>query len=121
MDKKISFATCLLATLVLFGCAEERWQKPGATEADYETAKLSCENRALERYPVSLRQVQVQEGRVAPLATRCSGSGATLKCSTTGGQYMDPKYVPVDDNENARWHVRHKCLVDKGWKPVEEE
>ncbi|MFA4994197.1 MAG: hypothetical protein WC521_02710 [Bdellovibrionales bacterium] len=113
-------ATCVLAFLFLSGCAE-KWQKPGATEQDFEKMKLSCDNQALKRFPILLRQIQIEGERMTPFSTRCTGSGPTLSCSTSGGQYVPPTYAPMDDNRAAREAATRRCYIENGWHPAENE
>jgi hypothetical protein len=42
----------LLAAMTASGCADGRWVKPGATDADYRTASYECEKDFLSVAPV---------------------------------------------------------------------
>jgi hypothetical protein len=119
MNRKMFFLTvCILSQTLLVGCAE-RWQKPGATDADFQDMKSTCGAQALARFPVVLRQMQAEEGHANPVVTKCSGSGASIRCTTSGGQYVPPRYLPVDDNKETRDRATRKCLIENGWRPVE--
>jgi hypothetical protein len=121
MNKKMfSLAVCVLASMLLSGCAE-RWQKPGATKADFQVMKSACENRSLSRFPVAIRQMQTEEGHMDPMATKCTGSGLSTKCFSSGGRYVPPKFVPVDDNRGARDQDMRRCYFENGWQPIEKK
>ena len=119
MNRKMFFLTICVLALTLFPACAERWQKPGATDADFQTMKSTCEARASTRFPFILGQIQTEEGHSNPMVTKCSGSGASTRCSTSGGQYMPPRYLPVDDNKEARDQATRKCLLENDWRPVE--
>jgi hypothetical protein len=121
MNKKMLFlAVCVFASTFLSGCAEQ-WQKQGAAKADFQAIKSACESRALSRFPVAIRQMQTEEGRMDPVATRCTGAGLATRCSTSGGRYVPPKFVPVDDNTDARDQDVRRCYFENGWQPVKRE
>ncbi len=115
MRKRISILGLCACAAFLAGCAEERWQKDSATDADFAAVKASCADKALARFPVELRQKRIGDERMTPLAARCSGSGPTLRCVTTGGQYVPPTYAAEDENERAREAAVRDCLIKNGW------
>jgi len=119
MNKTPYFQVVSLTALVFLGGCAQRWQKPGASDKDYQEMRASCEKWALERFPPSLREVAVDEGRITPIVTNCSGSGASLKCYTSGGRYISPTYMPVDDHQSLRDDETRACLIENGWSLVE--
>lgn len=112
----------LLSSLAVAGCAD-RWHKIGgsAGDDDFAAAEKTCQSRAAEKYPPILRQIQVEPARTVPLVTSCSGVGTSLRCGMSGGQYVPPKFMPVDDNALMREQETHACLREKGWRPASEK
>jgi hypothetical protein len=44
-----------------------------------------------------------------------------VNCFTTGGQYMPPVYMPVDQNQAGRNSGVRSCLFAAGWQPVKNK
>jgi hypothetical protein len=78
--------------------------------------------------PASVRQVQIAPARRNPAYTNCNGTvqangdgygGAygttTNNCTTTGGEYVPPVNISVDDNQNARNAAFQSCMFSNGW------
>lgn len=120
MNKKLSwvflFLTC---ALFLSGCAY-RWQKPGATEQDFEAAKAACNAQAAAHFPPLMRPVQLNNGYTTPVTTDCHGHGNEVHCVTSGGQYVPPSTTFVDDNEAAREQDVHACFFQNGWQMMKD-
>lgn len=112
------FVPCAMVFLLLSGCAE-RWEKPGASDGDFQKMKAVCADKAMLHFPPIIRQIEIEGARMNPVVTSCSGSGVTMRCGTSGGQYTPPTYAPVDDNQTARDQDTRKCFFDNGWRPVE--
>jgi hypothetical protein len=112
-------AICILVSMLLSGCAE-RWQKPGASQEDFQAMKSSCENSSRLRFPPMLRLVQNEDEHTTPITTTCSGAGAARVCSTSGGRYVPPTFSSVDDNKSARDQATRACFLENGWRPVKE-
>lgn len=96
----------LLAALSLPGCAVERWEKPGATEAEFHSMKAQCNARAYERAP--------------PLTRTESRTVSRTRCNSQGKQchdYYATEYSSVDLNERTRDQVRRVCYAANGWIP----
>jgi len=121
MKNRLLFLTpCALVFILLSGCAE-RWEKPGASDADFQKTKAVCDDRAMLHFPISIRQIEIEGARMNPGVTNCtwSGSGGTMHCGTSGGQYEPPRFASVDDNQTARNQDVRKCFFDNGWHPAE--
>jgi hypothetical protein len=111
----------LLAFLPLAGCASQLWAKPGGTPAEFEGAKAGCNTQSYAMFPPMMQQVMVMAGYVTPVQTSCSGGGYAVNCFTTGGNYVPPLYVPVDQNQGARNSAVRSCLMTAGWQPVKDK
>lgn len=109
----------LLSSLAASGCAE-RWHNIAGAD-DFASAEKACQQRAAEKYPPIVRQIQVEPARTTPLVTSCSGVGASLRCGMSGGQYVPPRFMPVDDNALMREQEARACLREKGWRPASEK
>ena len=119
MNKIYGFLLCAGLSFSLIGCAE-KWQKPGGTERDFEAMKASCASRAAAKFPPLMRLEQATNGYVTPETTTCKDSGRSVTCRTTGGQYVPPTVMAVDDNEEGRNQEIRACFFERGWQPVED-
>ena len=108
----------LTALVLLAGCAQ-RWEKPGATEAEFDRDLRRCEARALERHPPRLERRMISGGYFAPPRTRCHGHGKHRRCRTVPGRYMPPVWGDVDLNRGARRGELELCLREHGWRKAE--
>lgn len=105
--------------LMLTGCAE-KWEKFGATEQEFEAMKAACISRASARFPPMMRQVQLTNGYTTPVITNCNGFGYSVSCFSSGGQYVPPTYIAIDDNTGARDQDTRSCFYENGWHPVKD-
>ncbi len=80
-----------VGSLLLLGCAEVRYVKPGATQADFETDKVDCHNEIL-----------------------MSPTGVALSRSTMGKPGVGQGIATQSANQKARRDVK-ECLASKGW------
>ena len=101
--------------VIISGCTV--WVKPGATEAEFNGTKAACSSRAYSRFPPRLTEVQIMAGYYAPIQTQCTGNGYSSSCFTTGGQYIQPVTMMVDQNENPRGSDIRSCFYENGWTP----
>jgi hypothetical protein len=108
---------CVVLPLVLAGCAES-WEKPGGTEQEFEATKALCTNQAYHQFPPLVHQVQTSGGYVKPPTTNCTGNDDFTNCSTSGGKYVAPTSMIVDDNLAARDQAVRACFFANGWQPV---
>jgi len=114
MKTALLLALVLASTLTLSGCADT-WEKPGATQQEFEATKAACMSRAAARFPPMNRQVQIGNGYMTPVTTNCTGFGYSVNCLSTGGQYVPPSVITVDDNANARRQDTRSCFFENGW------
>ena len=119
MPKLLVLAVIASALVTLTGCAE-RWEKPGATEYEFNAMKAACSSRAAARFPPMMRQVQLTNGYTTPITTNCSGYGYSVTCNTTGGQYVPPVIISVDDNNGVRSQDTRSCFFENGWRPEKD-
>lgn len=108
--------TIILASLALSACAEN-WVKPGATPADMEAALSQCSAEAYVTLPPLMQRVMASPAGRTPVRTRCTGSGNTTNCTTTGGDYRPAVYRNDDVNEDGRHEVQRACMFRNGWQP----
>jgi hypothetical protein len=105
----------LAALLLIAGCAQ-RWEKPGATQAEFEVMHSRCEARSQAEFPPVMTQVMSTAGYTTPVQTNCQNSANNTNCRTTGGQYMPPTYRMVDQARDPRDRAVAACLVEHGWR-----
>lgn len=104
----------LLLLLLLAACAE-RWERPGATEAESEAAQARCTAEAGFRVPQALVWTQVSSGHYVSGSRSCRTRGDRTECTYTPGYYVPPRYGWVDVNTAQRSAVRAACLTAQGW------
>jgi hypothetical protein len=119
VTKLAAFASCAVA-LALSACAE-KWVKPGGTPEEFEAIKAACVSTASSQFPPMIRQEQYGAGYTTPVTTNCSGFGYSVQCFSTGGQYVPPITVTVDDNAVARNQAVRSCFYAHGWHPQSGE
>jgi hypothetical protein len=112
----VRIGVLLLVGLVLAGCAE-RWQKPGATEAEFRTMEAQCTAHANDRWPPMLRQEMMMPPRYVPPVRRCDARG---NCTWYGGWWEPPVMTVVDDHDRPRRQERRACYMGNGWMPAED-
>ena len=79
------------AILLLYGCAEVKYVKAGATQSDFEADKVDCDNQML-----------------------MSASGVALTRSAMGKPGVGQGIATQSANQQARRDVE-QCLQEKGW------
>ena len=129
LNRAVALFSVAVAGL-LSGCATYQWEKPGATQADFNRDNYECQTEAARTYPTTVVQVPISSGYTMPSNTSCTthgtayGSGNTVygnsntDCTTTPGQTVAPATVPIDENANNRSNAFHNCLVARGWSLV---
>jgi len=80
-----------IGILLLYGCAEMKYVKPGATEADFEADKLECHNQVL-----------------------MSSSGLAPALGPMGKPGPGQGIADQSAQQQARREVQ-ECLQSKGW------
>ncbi len=110
----------MFAFFMLASCTQY-WAKPGGTQAEFDATKAACNGRAYSRFPPMLQQVQLTAGYTTPLQTNCMPTGNSVSCTTTGGQYVPPAYMSVDQNLVGRDSAFRSCLYQAGWKTAKDK
>jgi hypothetical protein len=108
------------AAAALAACTQY-WAKPGGTPAEFEATQAACQNQAYAQFPPAMQQVMVNPGYVTPLQTICNGAGYASNCYTTGGQYIPPSFMLVDQNAGGRSSAVRSCLFAAGWQPAKNK
>lgn len=126
----------LLILLSLIGCV--RYYKPGAGQAEFNADSAFCEMNAYKFAPPAVARVVIREGYRESTHTNCLGNinmqengtvsrgtyygntngTITNNCTTTGGEYVPPATVDIDNNQSARNAAYKNCLYQKGWSTV---
>lgn len=105
----------LLAILLPLAACAERWDRPGATEAESDAAQAQCEAVAAREVPPAMVWAQVSSGHWEPSERRCRTRRGVTECVTRPGRYVPPRHDWVDANVPRRRAVRNACLVEGGW------
>jgi hypothetical protein len=111
----------VLVCLSLASCAPQLWAKPGGSPAEFEGAKEGCNTQSYSMFPPMMQQIMVTSGYMTPMQTNCTNVGYSVSCYTTGGNYVPPVYMPVDQNQGARNSAFRSCLMTAGWQPVKDK
>jgi hypothetical protein len=116
-DRKTNGACWLFAPafLILSGCSQTVWVKPGATDADSEAAMERCLSAAYLQAPPAPTVASAGSGIASPSFTTCSGLGASGRCVTSRGVYTRPLLVGFDANARARSQSFRQCMDAAGW------
>lgn len=109
-------AVALVLVSLTAGCAE-KWQKPGASDQDFQAMQAQCVAYANGRWPPALRQTLMFPGHWVPPVRSCDRRG---RCVLVGGYYEPPQYMLVDDNQGPRNQERRACYFANGWVPVDD-
>ena len=104
----------LILMLLLAGCAE-RWERPGATEAESDAAQALCTAIAAEQVAPVMVWTQVAPARWEAGERRCRTRGRHTECHTRPARYIPPQYGWVDAAVPQRRAARALCLQAEGW------
>jgi hypothetical protein len=103
------------ALLILTGCSQTVWVKPGATDADSEATMERCLSAAYLQAPPAPTVASAGSGVASPSFTTCSGLGVSGRCITSRGVYTRPLLVGFDANARARSQIFRQCMDAAGW------
>ncbi len=98
------------------GCAPIGWQHSYKGQAEFGTDKYQCENNAARVYPPALAVEQVADGYRTPVQTNCKKFKDEVRCTTYGGDYVQPVMSTVDTNEINRGSLFSSCMQSLGWE-----
>ena len=120
----------LLAVVLFSGCAQYRWEQPGASQGKFDVDKYACEMDAATIYPVKMVNVKLND-QVIPGNTRCNSSGngniyggnistnTVTTCNTTPDKViLGATVFTRDDNLKARGDLINSCMRSRGWSLV---
>jgi hypothetical protein len=106
---------CLALALLLAGCAE-RWDRPGATEAESDAAQAQCTAVAARQVPPALIWTQVAAAYWVPPERQCrTQRDGSQDCIYRPARYIPPRFDWVDVNVQPRRAARAACLAEGGW------
>jgi hypothetical protein len=111
-------ALCLVMTMLICACAPQ-WEKPGATQDDFNAAEEQCTKTAGQEYPPALHQVLKEGAYTTQNLNGCFGSPILADCLRSQSIIVPPTFETVDDNEKPRAGFIGSCLREKGWRPVQ--
>lgn len=126
----------ILILVTLTGCV--RYYKPGAGQAEFNADSAFCEMNAYKFAPPAVERIVIRGAYREPTQTNCLGNinmnengtasrgtyygnttGTVINnCTTTGGEYVPPATVDVDNNQGARNAAYRNCLHQRGWSTV---
>lgn len=100
--------------LLLVACAE-RWERPGATEAESEAALAICTGEAARQVPPAMAWTMVAPGSWIPGEQRCWTQNNRTECVRSPPRFIPPRYDWVDLAAGQRRAVRNACMAEGGW------
>ena len=105
-----------LALLLLLAACAERWERPGATEAEADAAQSACTALAAEQIKPAMVWMQVQPAYWEAGETHCwTAPNGVTRCTRRPPRLRPPVYDWVDVNIPARQEARAKCLNEQGF------
>lgn len=102
----------LVVALLLAACAE-RWERPGATEAQADAMNAQCRAMAAVAIPPVLVSRLAAPARVER-ERNCRREGNQERCITRQ-RYVAERWEQVDLNSSRREAVRTGCMAEKGF------
>ncbi len=106
-------ALCLF--LLLAACAE-RWEKPGATEADSNAAQAACGRLAAAQIRPHWVRTMTRPAGYDPGERVCSKHRGIKQCQVVRQPgWRSAEYHTYDANAPARQAVRSSCLTNLGF------
>lgn len=124
----VALASCL--AVLMTGCAQYQWQKPGATQSEFNRDSYDCQMEAARAYPSAIVVQQLTAGYTTPATTNCYGSGSaygvggtvygnsSTNCTTTPGQVVPPQTYTADANAGNRKQATQACMNARGYELV---
>ncbi len=101
--------------LVLLAACAERWERPGATEAESEAALAICAAEAARQVPPAMVWTMVSPGSWIPGEQACWSEGGRRRCVRRPARYIPPRYDWVDLAAGQRRTARNGCMAEGGW------
>ena len=99
----------MMLAVTLCGCAT--WEKPGATQADFDADKSRCTAQSFQGFPVAMTGGSTY---TPPAQTNCYNYGNMTRCTTTGGTPVAAGY-PFDANVVGRENAFNSCMYQAGY------
>lgn len=113
------------ATLIISIClfslltaCSTTWYKRGATKQDFIADRQDCIAESYREAPVANTPVQMGIGNSQPIYTNCTGSYNNVNCTSTGGGYVPPPHIDIDQNISVRDVFFKDCMYKHGWSTV---
>ena len=99
-----------ILVMLLSGCTQVYWSKPGFTQEQWDIDLAQCNLVASQNVPPNYR---TSYSNIGDSTTNCYNYGYTVQCKTT-----PPIQIPitVDMNETAREQFRDNCLTLLGYQ-----
>lgn len=102
----------LILPLLLAACAE-RWERPGATEAEAEAMTAQCRAQAAATIPPRIVSRLAAPARMER-ERNCRREGDRERCTTTE-RWVPERWEQIDLNASRREDVRTGCMAEKGF------
>jgi hypothetical protein len=119
MTENITRIVLGFGMIALLASCGPTWEKPGASQQDFEAAQAACEKQAEVKYPPLLHQILRHPAYTTPNRGACFGSPALIDCLQSQSIYVGPQIETVDDNAAPRIQNIQSCLREKGWRPTD--
>lgn len=97
--------TIILSVVLLAGCVEYRWDKPGASKQELEADRMNCRAEALKTMPPN----NVVTGTHADVHTE----------KNKKNKVADVNFEVRDLNSENRKVLIRDCMYRKGWSVIE--
>jgi hypothetical protein len=112
------FATALIHTcLLLSACMSQyTWVKPGGTPSQLASAKLGCDERALDLYPITLdTRTSYRTQTVDYVCTTAATRDTPAEKGVCQREERVPETTRFDINQSQRSAYVNTCLASQGW------
>jgi hypothetical protein len=103
----------VLLLLLLTGACAERWQRPGASEAEGDAANAACADQATLAVPPQMVWQMVQPPRFVT-DRQCWQDGNQTRCRNVS-RYVPARFGFVDVSQAPRDAWRRTCMREKGF------
>jgi hypothetical protein len=107
-------AACLLA-----GCAQQLWDKPGASDADFRITESQCEARAFQMFPREMVTHQRESQQQTIIFDQRDTGRPVNYISSLPRAPRAP--MAIDFNHAPRQRAVNACLLEQGWRPVDSK
>ena len=114
---KLLVTALIPACLLLSACMSQyTWVKPGGTPSELAGAKLGCEERALDLYPITLdTRTSYRTQTVEYVCTTAATRDTPAEKGVCQREEQVPQTTRFDINQSQRSSYVSTCLASQGW------